>query len=149
MGKKDFEYSITGLFFFKLERILSDGEIRVILNSLQALPGVEGTELDAQLEKITVSYNPDLTGPRTFIDVIEETYPGRYKATLFQPGGRGRPDRSEEIKWYYKSFLWSLVFTVPVFLLAMVFMLRGQDMELDAGLYVAWFNTWTLWLGSI
>eukprot|EP01018_Ginkgo_biloba_P021467 Gb_24190 [translate_table: standard] len=106
----------------KLEGILSDGEIKLIENSLQALPGVEHTEVDTQLEKLAVSYNPDLTGPRTFIEVIQETGSGRFKATLFEHGGLGGPDRSEEIKQYNKYFLWSLVFTVPVFLLSMVFM---------------------------
>lgn len=133
----------------KLERILPDREIRVILNSLQALPGVEDTEVDVQLEKITVSYNPDLTGPRTFIDVIGETYPGHCKATLFQPGGLGGLDRSEEIKRYYKSFLWSLAFTVPVFLLAMVFMYtpgikRGLESKLVNMLTLGELLRWIL-----
>jgi len=96
----------------KLERIPSNKEIRVIQNSLQALPGVEDTEVDAQLEKITVSYNPDLTGPRTFIDVIEETYPGCCKATLYQLGGLGGLDRSEEIKQYTINLSYGVWFSL-------------------------------------
>ncbi|KAH9327311.1 hypothetical protein KI387_007489 [Taxus chinensis] len=133
----------------KLEGILSDGEIELIESSLQALPGVEATEVDTQLEKLVVSYNPEMTGPRTFIEVIEKTCSGNCKATLFQHGGPGGPDRSDEIKQYHKSFLWSLVFTVPVFLLAMIFMYipgikRGLELKLVNMLMLGELLRWIL-----
>ncbi|KAH9327310.1 hypothetical protein KI387_007488, partial [Taxus chinensis] len=133
----------------KLEGILSDGEINLIESSLQALPGVEATEVDTQLEKLVVSYNPEKTGPRTFIEVIEKTCSGNCKATLFQPGGPGGPDRSEEIKQCYKSFLWSSVFTVPVFLLAIIFMYipglkRGLELKLVNMLMLGELLRWIL-----
>ncbi|GLJ04984.1 hypothetical protein SUGI_0008370 [Cryptomeria japonica] len=133
----------------KLEGILLDGEIKLIQSSLKALPGVEDIELDMQLEKLVVSYNPEMTGPRTFMEVIEETCSGNCKATLFQPKGSGGPDRSEEINWYHKSFLWSLVFTVPVFLLAMVFMYipaikRGLEVKLVNMLMLGELLRWIL-----
>ncbi|KAL7597210.1 hypothetical protein Lser_V15G27666 [Lactuca serriola] len=99
----------------------NDGSMRIIQESLQALPGVEKIEFDTNLKKCSLSYKPDLTGPRNFIQVIESTGSG-FKAKIF-PKGNGRDShRQEEINQYYKSFKWSLVFTIPVFLTSMVFM---------------------------
>ncbi|PSS11414.1 Copper-transporting ATPase [Actinidia chinensis var. chinensis] len=71
---------------------------------------------------VSLSYKPDMTGPRNFIQVIESTGSGRFKAMIFPEGGGRESHRKEEIKQYYRSFLWSLVFTIPVFLTSMVFM---------------------------
>jgi Cu+-exporting ATPase len=97
--------------------------IKLIEDSLKSLPGVLELHKNLELSKISLSYKPDLTGPRDFINVIHETSNGNLKAKIF-PGEGGRRDahRNKEIKSYYKSFLWSLVFTVPVFLTSMVFM---------------------------
>ncbi|XP_030538021.1 probable copper-transporting ATPase HMA5 [Rhodamnia argentea] len=107
----------------KVEGVRTDNSMRILENSLQALPGVEEIDTDPELRKFTLSYKPDLTGPRSFIEVIESTGSGRFKAAIFPQGEGGRESyRQEEIKQYYRSFQWSLVFTVPVFLLSMVFM---------------------------
>ncbi|TYI70423.1 hypothetical protein E1A91_D08G220400v1 [Gossypium mustelinum] len=66
-----------------------------------------------------------MTGPRNFIKVIDSTGSSRrFKATIDPEGeGAGREShRKEEIKQYFRSFLWSLIFTTPVFLTSMVFM---------------------------
>ncbi|XP_030501095.2 probable copper-transporting ATPase HMA5 [Cannabis sativa] len=97
--------------------------MRIIEQSLEALPGVLALESSLEGKKISISYKPDMTGPRTFINVIETTGSKRYKANIFPEGGGGREThRNEEIKKYYRSFMWSLVFTIPVFLTSMVFM---------------------------
>ncbi|KAJ4712102.1 Copper-transporting ATPase [Melia azedarach] len=50
-------------------------------------------------------------------------YPSFVKARIFPEGGGGREtQKQEEIKQYYRSFLWSLVFTIPVVLTSMLFM---------------------------
>ena len=108
--------------------------ITLIEDSLRALPGVLGVDIHPELNKVSLSYKPDMTGPRTFIKVIEETGSGQFKAKIFpQEGGRRDAHRREEIKQYYRSFLWSLVFTVPVFLTSMVLMyIPGVNHVLDA-----------------
>ncbi|KAH6778891.1 heavy metal atpase 5 [Perilla frutescens var. hirtella] len=106
----------------QIDGVRTESSMRIIQNSLEALPGVEDLNYDSELNKVSLSYQPDLTGPRHFIEIIESTGSGRYKAKIF-PGGVSRQShRDDEIKQYYKSFLWSLVFTIPVFLLSMVFM---------------------------
>ncbi|XP_059643628.1 probable copper-transporting ATPase HMA5 [Cornus florida] len=104
----------------KIDGIRTDNSMRIIEESLQALPGVQDIEVDPELKKISISYKSDVTGPRNFIQVVESTGSGRYKATIFPEGGR-ESGGQQEIQKYYMSFLWSLVFTVPVFLASMVF----------------------------
>ncbi|WCJ26259.1 Copper-transporting ATPase HMA5 [Euphorbia peplus] len=107
----------------KIEGMRTGNSMRIIENSLQALPGVQRIDIDPELNKFSLSYKPEITGPRNFIKVIESTGSGRYKAMIFPEGAGGREShRKEEIKQYYRSFLWSLVFTIPVFLTSMVFM---------------------------
>ncbi|KAJ4877100.1 putative copper-transporting ATPase HMA5 [Raphanus sativus] len=110
----------------KIDGEFTDEAMTMIERSLEALPGVQSVEISHGSDKISVLYKPDVTGPRNFIRVIESTvfgHSGHIKATVFSEGGVGRESqKQEEIKQYYKSFLWSLVFTVPVFLTAMVFM---------------------------
>ncbi|XP_048320300.2 probable copper-transporting ATPase HMA5 [Ziziphus jujuba] len=108
----------------QVDGVRTDNSMRIIEESLEALPGVQAIDLYPELNKISLSYKPDMTGPRTFINVIETTgVSRRFKAKIFPDGGGGKgTHRKEEIKQYYRSFLWSLVFTVPVFLTSMVFM---------------------------
>lgn len=60
---------------------------------------------------------------------------GVFKAKLEPPpGSEGSHDRSEEVQHHKKYFLWSLVFTVPVFLLSMVLMyIPGVKEPLEKG----------------
>ncbi|XP_031278612.1 probable copper-transporting ATPase HMA5 [Pistacia vera] len=124
--------------------------MRMIGNSLQALPGVQGIDLDPELHKISLSYKSDMTGPRNFINVIESTGSGRFKAKIFPEGGGGREThKREEIKQYYRSFMWSLVFTIPVFLTSMIFMYipgikHGLDTKIVNMLNIGEMLRWVL-----
>ncbi|KAL2547701.1 putative copper-transporting ATPase HMA5 [Forsythia ovata] len=106
----------------QVDGVLEENSMRIIGNSLQALPGVQEIDINPELKKLAISYKPDVTGPRIFIKIIESTGSGRFKATIFPEGGGIEAHRQEEIKQYYRSFLWSLFFTIPVFLMSMVFM---------------------------
>ncbi|KAF3448550.1 hypothetical protein FNV43_RR09263 [Rhamnella rubrinervis] len=107
----------------EVDGVRTDHSMRIIEQSLKALPGVQAVDLYNESKKISLSYKSDVTGPRTFINVIETTGSKRFKAKIFPGGGGGRgAHRKEEIKQYYRSFMWSLIFTVPVFLTSMVLM---------------------------
>ncbi|KAL0312615.1 UNVERIFIED_CONTAM: putative copper-transporting ATPase HMA5 [Sesamum radiatum] len=126
-----------------------ESSIRIVGNSLRALPGVQDMSFDPELNKLSVSYQPDFTGPRNFIEVIESTGSGRYKAKIFPEGGSRGAHREEEIKQYYKSFLWSLVFTIPVFLMSMIFMYipgikHGLDTKIVNMLTIGEIMRWIL-----
>ncbi|CAL5360054.1 unnamed protein product [Camellia sinensis] len=133
----------------KIDGVRTDNSMRIIENSLQALPGVQDIDIDPELKKFSLSYKPDLTGPRDFIQVIESTGSGRFKAMIFPEGGGREAHRQEEIKQYYKYFLWSLVFTIPVFLTSMVFMYipglkHGLDTKVVNMLTVGEILRWVL-----
>ncbi|KAL9406442.1 hypothetical protein Peur_003414 [Populus x canadensis] len=124
-----------GKIGLKVDGVRTHNSMRMIENSLQALPGVQSIDIDSEVNKISLSYKPYVTGPRNFIKVIESTGTGRFKAMIFPEGGGRESHRKEEIKQYYRSFLWSLVFTVPVFLIAMIFMyIPGIKHALDTKL---------------
>ncbi|GAY34944.1 hypothetical protein CUMW_282950, partial [Citrus unshiu] len=134
----------------QVDGIRTDHSMRMIENSLQALPGVHGIGVDSGVHKIAISYKPDMTGPRNFMKVIESTGSGRFKARIFPEGGGGRENlKQEEIKQYYRSFLWSLVFTIPVFLTSMVFMYipgikHGLDTKIVNMLTIGEIIRWVL-----
>ncbi|KAG2681197.1 hypothetical protein I3760_11G133100 [Carya illinoinensis] len=117
------EYHISKIEL-KVEGVRTDHSMRILEESLQALPGIQHINISPELKKISLSYKPDITGPRTFINVIESTGSRRFKGSIYPEGGAGGREthRQGEIKQYYRSFLWSLVFTVPIFLTSMVFM---------------------------
>ncbi|KAL0393528.1 UNVERIFIED_CONTAM: putative copper-transporting ATPase HMA5 [Sesamum latifolium] len=116
----------------QVDGLESEGSMTVIESSLRALPGVQEIHFEPELKKLSISYEPDLTGPRDFIKTIQASGLENSKAVIF-PERRGREaHREEEIKQYYKSFVWSLIFTVPVFLISMVFMyIPGINHGLD------------------
>jgi len=106
----------------KVDGVLDEKLVDMVKTSLEALPGVEDATFDITLHKITLSYKTDQTGPRNFIEVMESVGAGRLSASIF-PEEQGREmNRRNEIKHYLYSFLWSLLFTIPVFLTSMVFM---------------------------
>ncbi|XP_020597036.1 probable copper-transporting ATPase HMA5 [Phalaenopsis equestris] len=116
----------------KIEGIHTERSMRMVESSLQALPGIEKVDIDPILYKVSVSYMPDQTGPRHFIEVIQSTGSGRFLATIYPEEGARESHKREEIKQYYHSFLWSLLFTIPVFLTSMVFMyIPGINHALD------------------
>ncbi|KAL7189424.1 hypothetical protein ACSBR1_039130 [Camellia fascicularis] len=68
---------------------------------------------------------------------------------IFPEGGGREAHRQEEIKQYYKYFLWSLVFTIPVFLTSTVFMYipglkHGLDTKVVNMLIVGEILRWVL-----
>ncbi|XP_022966151.1 probable copper-transporting ATPase HMA5 isoform X2 [Cucurbita maxima] len=105
----------------QVDGVRSENSMRVIGSSLEALPGVLGINIDPALSKLSLSYKPNVTGPRNIIQVIESTGSGRFRATIFPEEQGIEAYKKEEIKQYYRSFLWSLIFTIPVFLSSMVF----------------------------
>ncbi|KAK4262751.1 hypothetical protein QN277_028268 [Acacia crassicarpa] len=134
----------------QVDGVRTEHSMRVIETSLKALPGVQDIELYPELNKISVSFKPDVTGPRNFIKVTEKIGSRRFKAKLFSQQGERRDTlQGKEIKQYYRSFLWSLVFTVPVFLTSMVLMYipgikHGLDTKVVNMLTVGQIIRWVL-----
>jgi P-type Cu+ transporter len=106
----------------KMDGVLNERSIVMVKSSIEALPGVEEIKVDTELQKITVSYKPDQTGPRDLIEVIESATSGHVTASIYPEADGREQHRNGEIKRYKQSFLWSLIFTIPVFLTSMVFM---------------------------
>jgi P-type Cu+ transporter len=106
----------------KMNGVLNENSIMIVKSSIQALPGVEDIQVIVELHKITVSYKPDQTGPRDLIEVIESATSGQVSASMYLEVDGTKQHRHGETILYKHSFLWSLIFTIPVFLTSMVFM---------------------------
>lgn len=97
-------------------RSLEDANL--IQSVLEAADGVNTVELDPSGQKVIIAYDPELTGPRTLIQCIEEA--GPFHATLCTPTRQREAEQQNEIRAYWNQFLCSCLFTVPVFLFSMV-----------------------------
>ncbi|KAI9194709.1 hypothetical protein LWI28_008486 [Acer negundo] len=106
----------------KLEGMNSEEDVAFIQTFLESALGVNHVEMDLSEKKVTVSYDPDLTGPRSLIQYINEAAngPNLYRASLYAPPKRRETEQQHEIWMYRNQFLVSCLFSVPVFLFSMV-----------------------------
>ncbi|CAI7888207.1 unnamed protein product [Closterium sp. NIES-54] len=95
---------------------------------LCALPGVAAAAVHAESETAAVTFDPDRTGARDILEALQAEVAGvggMAKVELAESeggvgGSAGAKEREREVRKLWRQFVWSLVFTVPVFLLAMV-----------------------------
>ncbi|KAF7824248.1 copper-transporting ATPase HMA4-like [Senna tora] len=106
----------------RLEGVDSPDDVNVIMSSLELAEGVNHVEMDLIEHKVTVTYDPDVTGPRFLIHCIQAAGhgPKEYQATLCTHSGQRESGNMYEIRTYRDQFLFSCLFSVPVFLFAMV-----------------------------
>lgn len=106
----------------RLEGVDSADDVNVIMSSLELAEGVNHVEMDLIEHKVTVTYDPNVTGPRSLIHCIQAAGQGlnEYRATLCTSSGRREAGNMYEIRTYRDQFLFSCLFSVPVFLFAMV-----------------------------
>lgn len=106
----------------KLEGIDSVEDGTIIQSFLESVQGVNHVEMDLAEHRVTVSYDPDLTGPRSLIQSIEEASagPNSYHASLYAPPKRRETEQLQEIWMHRNHFFVSCFFSIPVFLFSMV-----------------------------
>ncbi|GLT82201.1 hypothetical protein SLE2022_006060 [Rubroshorea leprosula] len=106
----------------KLEGVNSLDDVKIIQSSLESVEGVNHVEMDLVENKVTVTYDPDLTGPRSLRHCIQEVGGSSksYQAILYVPPRRTETERQHEIEMYRNQFLLSCLFSVPVFIFSMV-----------------------------
>eukprot|EP00879_Flechtneria_rotunda_P007448 GHRR01007813.1.p1 GENE.GHRR01007813.1~~GHRR01007813.1.p1 ORF type:complete len:490 (+),score=138.59 GHRR01007813.1:1423-2892(+) len=104
-----------------------------VQKALCAVPGVSSAAVSELSGKAQVWFNPATTGPRAFLDAI--TAAGFTGALVTGDESRA-PDHRAELKQWADLLYMALVFTVPVFILAMVLpMLPGTEIVLSAPLF--------------
>ncbi|KAJ4724239.1 Copper-transporting ATPase [Melia azedarach] len=106
----------------KLEGLNSFEDATFVQSFLELAQGVSHVETDLTEKKVTVSYDPNFTGPRTIIKHIEGAShgPKNYRASLYIPPRRRETERMQETRMYRNQFLVSCLFTVPIFFFSMV-----------------------------
>ncbi|KAJ9535509.1 hypothetical protein OSB04_un001360 [Centaurea solstitialis] len=103
----------------KLEGIVSPEDMAAIKQSLELVDGVNHVEMSTNDGKVIVNFDPDLTGPRSIISLIQGTSTC-YQASLYIPESQRDTERNHEIRTYRNLFFWSCLFSVPVFVSSMV-----------------------------
>ncbi|BFI30561.1 P-type Cu+ transporter [Marchantia polymorpha subsp. ruderalis] len=92
--------------------------IKTILGSLK---GVRQFVVDYEARKVEVLFDPEITGVRTIVDAVEGPGEGDYSVKLPNPYTSYSPDRAEEVREVYHLLKCALCFSIPVFLVAVVF----------------------------
>ncbi|XP_058008196.1 probable copper-transporting ATPase HMA5 [Hevea brasiliensis] len=112
----------TSKIELKVDDAITDNSLKAIKNSLQAVPGVQSICVDPELNRISVSCEPDSPAPRSFIIVTESTEAGNFKAMIFAEGRRGRESRRQEETEHLQYFLllWFLFLAFILFLASML-----------------------------
>ncbi|KAF3452556.1 hypothetical protein FNV43_RR02989 [Rhamnella rubrinervis] len=126
-------------------------DIATIKSSLESAEGVNHVAVDIAENKVTVSYDPDLTGPRSLIQCIQEAGHGSntFHASLYVPPRQREKEQLHEIQIYRNQFLLSCLFTVPVFMFSMVLPMlppygNWLDYKIHNMLTVGMFLSWIL-----
>ncbi|XP_051137311.1 probable copper-transporting ATPase HMA5 isoform X2 [Andrographis paniculata] len=132
-----------------IDGVETEDSMTAVRDALRALAGVREIDFDPEIKKLSICFETDLTGPRDFIETIQAAGLGNFKAMIFPEKGGKAAEREEEIRQYYRSFLWSLVFTIPVFLTSMIFMYvpginRWLEIKVINMLNVGELLRWTL-----
>ncbi|RZC46497.1 hypothetical protein C5167_039442 [Papaver somniferum] len=105
-----------------LEGITSNEDLTIIRSSLESVQWVNHVDMDTEANKVTILYDPEFTGRRSLIQCIQEAgqRPNFYHACLYVSPSRGEAESQHEILGYRNVFLWSCLFSVPVFIFSMV-----------------------------
>ncbi|GAB2277008.1 Copper-transporting ATPase hma4 [Dionaea muscipula] len=105
----------------KVEGMHSSEDVSIIKYALESALGVDLVEMDVEGNMVKVSYEPDVTGPRDLIQCIEAAAasPAAYHAIFYAPPRQREKEQQNEISKYRNQFLWSSLFSVPIFILSM------------------------------
>ncbi|KAK4788888.1 hypothetical protein SAY86_020207 [Trapa natans] len=105
-----------------LEGVQYPEDANTIQSTLESTEGVNHVEIDFAEKKVTISYDSDLTGPRSLISRIQEISRGSdfYGASLYLPPKRRESEQQEELRSYRNQFLLSCLFSFPVLWFSMV-----------------------------
>ncbi|KAF9688712.1 hypothetical protein SADUNF_Sadunf01G0016600 [Salix dunnii] len=89
---------------------------------LESTVGVNHVEVDLAEHKVTVSYDPDLIGPRSIIQRIGDASSGSniYHAELYVPPRRRETEQLQEVQMHRDQFFLCCLFSVPVLVFSMV-----------------------------
>ncbi|KAL4335169.1 hypothetical protein GQ457_07G043450 [Hibiscus cannabinus] len=104
----------------KLDGVPAVEEMNTIKSYLESAIGVNHIDMNLEENMVTVNYDPDLIGPRSLIEAVQEAAHGSYKASLYIPPRQRETEQQHEINSYRDQFFLSCMFTVPLFIFSMV-----------------------------
>jgi Cu+-exporting ATPase len=101
----------------------------LITKRLEKEPGVSYANVNLTTEKASVDFDENKTSENNIINIIESL--GDYKAKIVGSDANSKDyeteKREKQLKKLRNTFLFSLIFTIPAFLIGMVFMWIGIE----------------------
>ena len=107
----------------------------VIEKKLKKTKGIQEVNVNFSTSKATINYDPNQVSIQYLIKTIRDTGYGAEEFNINTQHSHSKIIKGEE-DFYYKLFLISLVFTIPIFLIGMVFMWIGLDIPYKD--YILW-----------
>ncbi|MCJ1483677.1 hypothetical protein MMC06_003845 [Schaereria dolodes] len=106
---------------FKVFGLPDSNSATVLEDALRELPGVQSAIINLSTSRATISHNPSVTGLRQLVGTIEKL---GYNALIAESDDNNAQlqslSKTREIQEWWRSFVFSLSFAVPVFLISMV-----------------------------
>ncbi|KAG0464445.1 hypothetical protein HPP92_020514 [Vanilla planifolia] len=108
--------------YLKVEGIHSRDGVLFIQSCLEAIEGVSHAEFDAVGQIVTITYDPELTGPRSIFHSIGEAchMAGSFRVSLYSPPKPQNLEKQHQVRHFRNQFLWSCLCSIPVLLFSMI-----------------------------
>lgn len=121
--------------------------VAMIEHAMGDEPGVVSISVNLATNTAQVVYDPDRTGARAIISAIEDL--GYTASVTDSRKSATGTDQKEELRRMKRQLMWSLVFTVPVFIIGMILMDVPAakflfEKDVIRGLSIANFMLWVL-----
>ncbi|KAJ6792755.1 copper-transporting ATPase RAN1-like [Iris pallida] len=107
--------------FLSLTGLSSESDLELLQGILRNMEGVRQFEVDNTLSEVEVLFDPVATGLRYIVDAIESGSSRRFKANVRNPYTRTSSNDAIEASKMFLLFRSSLILSVPVFLIRLVF----------------------------
>eukprot|EP00250_Pteridium_aquilinum_P013664 c21491_g1_i1 orf=568-3597(-) len=114
------ESEIRNKMILTVEGMFSEEDAEAVRYILSQMQGLKGFVADPLLERVEITFNPEVVGLRAIVDAVEGKGTGRFKVLLPHPYSAYSRDRKTEVKQYLQLLKLSAIFSVPVLFLWLV-----------------------------
>ena len=103
---------------FVVEGMLSTMDKGNVDAILLGLVGVKEIKIDPKTEQVEVTIDPEVIGLRAVVEAVEAN--GDYKVIISNQYTNKAPENTDEVGRMLRTFLWSCLFSVPVFIIGVI-----------------------------
>ncbi|EPS72268.1 hypothetical protein M569_02482, partial [Genlisea aurea] len=105
---------------FQVAGIATEIDVQMLETTLCISTGLKQFHFDLPSQELVIHYDPEVTGPRAFVDLIENSCYGKLKLMVKNPYARISSKDSEESSNMFRLFTSSAFLCVPVLFMQLV-----------------------------